>query len=187
MIKKLLLTFLVLGFSISIKAQLFNQDFSLSTLVLDYFSTVPNANQFNGLTTTNSKLTTSITNGVLQFERTDAASIYAYRNFNLTEKPTLVQLKFDFELSNYQSGTQNPAFSVFIGNSFSNASFGTNSTYASRFGIVGAPSSNYFSGNQSITFYPNPVKDSLQMQVPKSLEKLAIKVYTVQGKLYNQA
>ena len=172
MIKKLLLTFLVLGFSISIKAQLFNQDFSSSTLVLDYFNTVPNANQFNGLTTTNSKLTTSIENGSLQFKRTDAASIYAYRNFNLTENPTLVQLKFDFELSNYQSGTQNPTFSVFIGNSFSNASFGTNSTYASRFGIVGkngtnefkvttvdniggAPSSNYFSGKQNITFFVN--------------------------------
>jgi|GEM_PF-1782035 len=172
MIKKLLLTFLVLGFSISIKAQLFNQDFSSSTLVLDYVSVVPDANQFNGLTNGNSSLTTSITNGVLQFERTDAASIYAYRNFNLTENLTLVKLKFDFELSNYQSGTQNPTFSVFIGNSFSNASFGTNSTYASRFGIVGkngtnefkvttvdniggAPSSNYFSGKQNITVFVN--------------------------------
>jgi hypothetical protein len=172
MIKKLLFAFVILGFSTSIKAQLFHQDFSASTAVSDYVSTVPDFGEFNGLTESKTNLTTSINNGALQLERTDAATMYAYRNFNLTENPTLVQLKLDFELSNYQSGTQNPTFSVFIGNSFSSSSFGTTSTYASRFGIVGkdgadefkvttidniggAPSSSYFSGNQNITFIVN--------------------------------
>jgi len=170
--KKLLFTILVLAFSSSIKAQLFTQDFSVSTVVSDYISTVPDIGDFNGLTESKTNLVTSINNGALQFERTEAATIYAFRNFNLTENPTLVQFKFDFELSNYQSGTQNPTFSIFIGNSFSSSSFGTNSTYASRFGIVGkngtnefkvttidniggAPSSSYYTGKQEITFIVN--------------------------------
>lgn len=172
MIKKLLFTIVLLIFSSSIKAQLFNQDFSASTAVSDYASTVPDYGEFNGITESKTNLIASINDEALQFERTDAATIYAYRNFDLTENPTLVQFKFDFELSNYQSDTQNPTFSVFIGNSFSSSSFGTNSTYASRFGIVGkdgtnefkvttvdningAPSSSYYSGKQEITFIVN--------------------------------
>ncbi|WP_159951835.1 T9SS type A sorting domain-containing protein [Polaribacter septentrionalilitoris] len=168
--RSILLILLVL--SSAFKAQTFQQDFESSTVVSDYISTVPDIGDFNGLTESKTNLITSINNGALQFERNEAATIYAFRNFNLTENPTLVQFKFDFELSNYQSGTQNPTFSVFVGNSFSSSSFGTNSTYASRFGIVGkngtnefkvttvdniggAPSSSYYTGKQEITFIVN--------------------------------
>jgi hypothetical protein len=171
-IKKINFLVVLLSFSFSVKAQLFTQDFESSSTVSDYVSAVPDSGQFNGITTGQSGLVTTINIGALQFERTDTATMYAYRNFNFTENPTLVQLKFDFELSNYQAGTQNPTFSVFIGNSFSSGSFGTNSTYASRFGIVGkdgtnefkvttvdniggAPSSSDFAGKQNITFVVN--------------------------------
>jgi len=120
--KTVVLLFTII-WSNTLNAQLFTQDFESSTSVSDYISVVPNIGEFNGMTTGQSGLITSINK--LQFERTDAATMYAYRNYDFTENPTFVQLKFDFELSNYQSGTQNPTLSVFIGNSFFNASFGT--------------------------------------------------------------
>lgn len=172
MIKKLLLFSILTVFTTSVNAQIFNQDFESSIKLTDYISTTPNSGQFNGITTGQSSLTTSITNGALRFERTGTATMYAYRNFNFTENPNFVQLKFDFELSNYQQGTQNPSFTVFIGSNFSSTSFGSSSTYASRIGLVGkdgsnefkvstvdniggAPSTSYFSGKQTITFVVN--------------------------------
>jgi hypothetical protein len=171
-VKKICVAVIIMSDSITVNAQLFTQNFESSSTLSEYISVVPNVGQFNAITTGQSGLVTTINNGTLQFERTDTATMYAYRNFNFTENPTLVQLKFDFELSNYQAGTQNPTFSIFIGNSFSSASFGTNSTYASRFGIVGkdgtnefrvttvdniggAPSSSDFAGKQNITFVVN--------------------------------
>ncbi|WP_298767172.1 T9SS type A sorting domain-containing protein [uncultured Polaribacter sp.] len=165
------------------QAQVFIQDFEGSTAVSDYVSTVPSIGEFNGLTQGQTGLTTTITNGALQFERTNTATMFAYRNFNFSENPTLVQFQFDFELENYQSGTQNPLFSVFIGNSFSNASFGTNSSFASRFGILGkdgsnefrvttvdningAPSSGFFTGKQTITFIINNSGSSQNFDAP---------------------
>ncbi|MFS4482729.1 T9SS type A sorting domain-containing protein [Hyunsoonleella sp. 2307UL5-6] len=172
MIKKLVLASIGFFFSVSLYAQLFTQDFENSSTVSDYVSVVPDIGQFNGLTAAGANYTTTISNGALQFERSGTATLFAYRNYNFSENPTFVQFKFDFELSNYQQGTQNPTFSVFVGNGFSNASFGTNSTYASRFGIVGkdgtnefrvttvdniggAPSSSDFAGKQNITFIIN--------------------------------
>lgn len=171
LIKKSLLA-LIMSASISLNAQLFTQDFESSTTVSDYQSVVPNVGQFSAITIGTSSLNTTITNGTLQFERTAAATMFAYRNYVFSENPTFVQLKFDFELSNYKSGTQNPNFSVFVGNSFSAQSFGTNSSFASRFGIIGkdgsnefrvatvdniggSPSSNDFVGKQNITFVVN--------------------------------
>lgn len=170
--KKLLLLSFIIGFYTSINAQIFTQDFSASTAVLDYVSETPNTGQFDAISSSGSSSTTSINNEALRFNRTGAASLYAYRNFTFATNPTFVQLKFDFEISNYQAGTQSPLFSVFIGSGFSSASFGTTSTYASRFGIAaqdnagefkvssidnigGAPSSGAFSGKQTITFVVN--------------------------------
>jgi hypothetical protein len=187
MIKWLLSILTLLFASASMNAQLFKQDFENSTTVSDYVSVVPGIGEFNGLTTGQTGLTTTISNGALQFERTDVATMYAYRNFNFNENPTLVQFKFDFELSNFQSGTQNPIFSIFIGNSFSNASFGTNSSYASRFGIVGgnganefrlttvdniggAPSSGSFAGKQTITFIVNNSGSNQTYTAPNGTE-----------------
>lgn len=172
MIKNYLFFVLLLSFSVSIKAQIFTQNFSGSTTVSDYVSTTPNSGQFDAISSSGSSLSASITNNALRFERTATSSMYAYRNFTFITNPTFVQLKLDFEGSNFQKGTQNPVFSVYIGSGFSSASFGTSSTYTSRFGIIagttanefkigtvdnigGAPNSGTFSGKQTITFVVN--------------------------------
>ncbi|SNR71005.1 Por secretion system C-terminal sorting domain-containing protein [Lutibacter agarilyticus] len=170
--KKFLLLSLAMSFCISLNAQIFKQDFSSSTSIADYVSTTPNIGQFDNISPNGANLTASIINRALRFNRTSTATIYAYRNFTFAANPTFVQLKFDFEVSNYQAGTQSPLFSVFIGSGFSSASSGSSSDFTSRFGINaqtangefkvstidnigGAPSSSIFSGKQTITFVVN--------------------------------
>ena len=128
--------------------------------------------QFESISGTSSSFSSSISNGTLRFTRSGTASIFAYRNFTFSNKPTFVQLKMDFEASANTMGTQTPIFSVLIGSSFTSASSGTSSAYASRFGILaqsnpgsfkvstidnimGAPQSSEFSGKQTITFIVN--------------------------------
>ncbi|WP_299015998.1 T9SS type A sorting domain-containing protein [uncultured Polaribacter sp.] len=169
--KKILLIAILLFASITIEAQIFTQDFESSTAVSAYESANPNIGQFNNIGS-GSSATNSIANGALKFERTGRASMFAYRNFDFETDPKFVQLKFDFELNNYQQGTQNPSFTVFIGSNFSTASFGQSSTYASRIGLIGKDNSNqfristvdniggvggsnFFSGKQTITFVVN--------------------------------
>lgn len=161
-----------MSFSVSLTAQMFQQDFSTSTVVSDYVSSTPNMGQFSGISASATALVTSINNGALRFNRTATSSMYAYRNFTLSENPTFVQLKFDFEASGNLAGTQSPVFSVLIGSDFSESSSGSTSAYASRFGILaqatsgefiistidnigGAPQSAVFSGKQTITFIVN--------------------------------
>ncbi|UMB54103.1 T9SS type A sorting domain-containing protein [Lutibacter sp. A64] len=191
MIKKVLLISLLIGFSTSVHTQIFMQDFCASNTVSDYVSATPNVGQFNKISSSSANLATSINNGALSFKRTGAASMYAYRNFTFSTNPTFVQLKLDFEGSNFQTGTQNPVFSVYIGNGFSSASFGSNSTYASRFGIIagananefkvgtvdnigGAPSSAVFTGKQTITFVVNNSGEDKSYTAPNgSIETVA--------------
>jgi Secretion system C-terminal sorting domain len=176
--KRILFLSIALCFSYnSVKAQMFTQDFSSSTTVADYVSATPNLGQFEGLTQSSAApstaLVTTITNGALRFNRTATASIWAFRNYTYPVKPTFVQLRMDFEASGNVVGTQTPVFSVFVGSGFTTASTGTNSAYASRFGIVAqanpgefkissvdniggsAPQTNVFSGKQTITFIIN--------------------------------
>lgn len=177
MIKKQFFFILIFGFSISIKAQLFNQNFNTSTSVSDYISAAPSADQFTEISTNGSNFTTSITNNALRFNRTGTGTMYAYKNISFTKKPEFVQLKFDFEASNHELNKNN-VFAIFIGSTFTSTSAGSTSNYASRFGIStrgnqgefrittidnigGAPSSANFSGKQTITFIVNS-KDSNQ-------------------------
>ncbi|WP_299059566.1 T9SS type A sorting domain-containing protein [uncultured Polaribacter sp.] len=187
MIKKLFFTLLFLSFSISIKAQLFNQDFSGSTTIEDYISTAPNSGQFNEISTNGSNFTTSITNETLRFNRTGTGTMYAFRNISFETKPEFVQLKFDFEASNHQLNKNN-VFAIFVGSTFTSASNGQSSNYASRFGIStrenqgefristidnigGAPSSGTFSGKQTITFIVNSKETAQTYTTPNNLSE----------------
>jgi len=145
--------------------------------VADYVnSSAPNSGQFNSISQSSAApstaLVTTITDGALRFDRTASATVFAYRNYSFSTKPTFVQLKMDFEATANVIGSQTPVFSVYIGSAFSSASTGTTSVYASRFGILaqatagdfkigtidnigGAPSSALFSGRQTITFVVN--------------------------------
>ncbi|WP_372775100.1 T9SS type A sorting domain-containing protein [Mangrovibacterium sp.] len=170
--KRIILLSVLLSIFLTSKAQLFEQDFSSSTNVSDYVSSIPNSGQFDAISPNGTAVTSSIENGALRFNRTGTGSIYVNRNFTFATNPTVVQLKLDFEVRNYQTGTQNPLFSVFVGSGFSSASSGSSSDFASRFGIQaqtgsgefkvstidnigGAPSSGIFTGKQTITFIVN--------------------------------
>lgn len=190
MIKKLLLTFVVFCLSTSIKAQLFNQNFSVSNKVEDYISASPSSDKFNGISPSQTNFTTSITNGALRFNRTGVGTMYAYKNIQFVTQPKFVQLKFDFEATNHELNKNN-VFAIFIGSSFSSASAGSSSNYASRFGIStrgnqgefristidnigGAPSSATFSGKQTITFIVNNKQTSQNYTAPDgSTEEIA--------------
>tara|TARA_R110002051_G_scaffold95649_1_gene165593 strand:- start:22298 stop:25669 length:3372 start_codon:yes stop_codon:yes gene_type:complete len=171
MLKKIRFAFVLLCFSISIKAQLFNQDFNSSTSIEDYISVSPSGDQFTEISTNGSNFSTSITNGALRFNRTGIGTMYAYKNISFTKRPEFVQLKFDFEATNHELNKNN-VFAIFIGSSFSSSAAGSTSNYASRFGIStkgnqgefritsidnigGSVSSGTFSGKQTITFIVN--------------------------------
>lgn len=187
MIKKLICVLVFLSFSISIKAQLFNQDFNESTSIEDYISTAPNSGQFNEISTNGTNFTTRITNGALRFNRTGTGTMYAFRNIAFEKKPEFVQLKFDFEASNHQLNKNN-VFAIFVGSTFTSASAGSSSNYASRFGIStrgnqgefrvstidnigGAPSSATFSGKQTITFIVNSKETDQTYTAPNSISE----------------
>jgi Secretion system C-terminal sorting domain len=156
----------------SVKAQLFTQDFSSSTTVADYVSATPNSGQFNAISPTAGNLTTTITDGALRFNRTASAGIYAFRNYTFSVKPTFVQFKMDFDASTATVSNQNPAnpaFTVFIGPSFSTALTGLTVPFVSRCGIYiqnaagdfkigsvdGGTFIDTFSGKQTITIVVN--------------------------------
>lgn len=187
MIKKLFFVLITLGFSKSIKAQLFNQNFNTSTSIEDYISTAPNSGQFNEISTNGTNFTTSITNGALRFNRTGAGTMYAYRNIAFETKPEFVQLQFDFEASNHELNKNN-VFAIFIGSTFTSSSAGSSSNYASRLGIStrgnqgefkvstidnigGAPSSATFSGKQTITFIVNSKETGQTYTTPNNLSE----------------
>ncbi|MFK8059611.1 MAG: T9SS type A sorting domain-containing protein [Polaribacter sp.] len=187
MIKKILFALLILASTENVKAQLFNQDFSASTSVLDYISTSPDSGQFNEISRNGSNFTTSITNGALRFNRTGTGTMYAYRNINFVTKPEFVQLKFDFEASNHELNKNN-VFAIFIGSDFTSSSNGSTSNYASRFGIStrgnqgefriatidnigGAPNTATFSGKQTITFVVNSKETNQTYTAPNGISE----------------
>ncbi|MEN8884057.1 MAG: T9SS type A sorting domain-containing protein [Flavobacteriaceae bacterium] len=187
MIKKLCIAFLIFGFSKPIKAQLFNQDFSASSSVEEYVSSSPSKSKFNGISINGTNFTTSITNGALRFNRTGTGTMYAYKNIAFETKPEFVQLKFDFEATNHELNKNN-VFAIFVGSTFTSASAGSSSNYASRFGIStrgnqgefrvssidnigGAPSSATFSGKQTITFIVNSKETAQTYTAPNSISE----------------
>ena len=187
MLKRIQLVLVLLCFSASIKAQLFKQDFNASNSILDYISTAPNSGQFNEISRNGSNFTTSITNGALRFNRTGTGTMYAYRNIDFITKPQFVQLKFDFEATNHELNKNN-VFAIFVGSTFTSASNGSTSNYASRFGIStrgnqgefriatidnigGAPSSANFSGKQTITFIVNSKDSNQTYTAPNALSE----------------
>ena len=164
------------------QAQIFTQNFNSSNTLSNYIDTSPNIGQFNAISTGNNNFTTTINNGALRFNRIGDGTMYAYRNFNFNTNPRLVELKMDFEASDNEINKNN-VFAVFVGSGFTNASHGSNSTFASRFGIStrgsvgsfrvstidnigGAPSTADFSGKQTIRFIVNNTTQSQTYTAP---------------------
>lgn len=173
---------LLITFASLCDAQIFKQDFSASTTISNYINSAPDIGQFTAISASGTNFTASITNEALRFNRTGAGTMFAYRNFVFQKNPTFVQLQFDFEASNHELNKNN-VFAIFIGSDFSDASAGSSSNYASRFGIStlgsqgefkvstidnigGAPSSSAFSGKQTITFIVNSTTENQTYTAP---------------------
>lgn len=186
--RQLLLIFLTLIISSYSYSQIFKQDFNASNVLSSYINGIPDSGQFNAVSSGNANFTTSIHNGALRFNRTGAGTMYAYRNFDFSTNPRLVELKFDFEVRNNELNKNN-VFAIFIGSEFSNASAGSNSNFASRFGIStraeagefrlstidnigGAPSTATFSGKQTIRCIVNSTNETQTYIAPNGTNEL---------------
>ena len=93
--------YLIILLSISfgaLKAQLFNQSFTSSTVVGDYVSLTPNTGQFTSISNATNN-PSSITANALRYTKTGGSSGYFARNTAFAGPPTFLQVKFDFTLS----------------------------------------------------------------------------------------
>ncbi|GEM_PF-373626 len=102
-------------------AQLFQQDFSSSTVVGSYVNlAAPSANQFNAVSNfANSP--SSITNGALRFNKIGASSAYFVRSTNFAVTPSFVSVKFKFRVSNNVTGSDTDVLArFFLGKDFTN-------------------------------------------------------------------
>ncbi|HEX7367611.1 MAG TPA: hypothetical protein VF273_10970, partial [Pelobium sp.] len=166
--KKILLLCLLTSFYFKSEAQLFTQSFNSSTTVADYVSATPNTGQFTSISN-GSNNASSITGGALRFTKTGGSSGYFARTAGFAATPTLVQIKFDFQISSQASGADYQA-SFYVGDALTDNVNITNANFHSRisfnfsatagsFGLrdVGASTNgaNTYSGKQTITFVVN--------------------------------
>lgn len=166
--KKILLSILLVSFYFKSEAQLFTQNFSSSTTVTDYVSATPNTGQFTSISSgTNNP--SSITGGALRFTKSGGSSGYFARSTNFSATPTLVQIKFDFQISSQASGADNQA-TFYVGDALSDNTTVTSANFHSRisfnfsatagsFGLrdvgAGTNGANTYAGKQTITFVVN--------------------------------
>lgn len=156
----------------SLKAQIFTQNFESSISLSDYVSNTPTSLQFSDIHTEPNAVA-SITNNALRIEKTAFTKTYFFRtpNPNLTEIPTFLQFKFDFEVTNNSQDHPDNRREIpfYFGPTFADSGT-TSATYHSRFGLgISATTGNFFlkildngsakstefSGKQTITFIIN--------------------------------
>lgn len=174
---------MLLWVSVTINAQIFNQDFQSSTVLSDYVSETPTATQLSEVHA-EPGVVASITNNALRIEKTDFLRTYFYRTPNptLTEAPTLLQFKFDFQVTNNSQDHPDNRREIpfYFGPTF--AASGTSiSTFHTRFGLGisatsgnfflkildnGSTKSNEFSGKQTITLIINNSGKDLNYTAP---------------------
>ena len=187
--RHLLFLSLILSNLFNAQVTVFNQNFNSSTTLSSYIGNgLPEQNQFSDISTGNANFTTTINNSSLRFHRTNTGTMYAYRNFDFSTNPRFVELKLDFEASNHELNKNN-VFTIFLGSDFTEASTGSSSNFASRFGIStlaregefrlstidnigGAPNSPVFSGKQTIRFIVNNTNQNQNYTAPDGSNEL---------------
>lgn len=154
---------------LSIKAQIFAQNFSSSSTVSTYVSaSTPNSGQFNAISSSGAGTVVSITNGKLQFSQTANAGSFS-RTTDFSPTPTLIKYAFKLSVSGNSTATTNVG--VFqIGSAFGTAnSSESNANTHSRLGVnfsatngtftlrdIGtSTNSTSLSGEQQISWYVN--------------------------------
>lgn len=166
--KRILLLGIALIVFTELKAQLFSQDFSSSTTVSSYVSATPSIGQFTSINNATNN-PTSIISGALRYTKTGGSTGYFARTANFASTPTLIQIKFDFQVSAQASGEDNVA-TFYVGDNLTDNTSISNSQFHSRisfnfsatagsFGLrdvgAGTNGANTFAGKQTITFVVN--------------------------------
>lgn len=169
------------------EAQLFQQDFSSSSLVSDYVSATPNTGQFNAIGSSGGGTTFSISNNALQYIRSSNAGSFS-RTTDFTTIPTAIRYKFDLTVSGNTAAATNAAvWQVGSGYGTANNAETNANTYArialNLTAIDGAfqlrdinttTNSANFSGTQTITWVMNNSGASLNYVGPNgNTESLA--------------
>src|SRR5690606_18590591 len=154
--------------SLAVQAQLFIQDFESSTVLSDYYSTVPGINQFNSIKA-NGTTIAEIADGSLRLTRADSSSCGFYRNTDFIPVPKIIQYTFDIEVSGNSAG-QTTAATFYAGSGLaSGVSLESDKKKIhSRFGInlgsnpgefsvrqISGSSGKTYSGRQTLTWVVN--------------------------------
>ncbi len=176
--KKILLLVFLTCFYFEGQAQLFSQNFSSSSTVADYISATPTTAQFTSINNATNN-PTSITGGVLRFSKSGGSTGYFARTTGFSSTPTLIQIKFDFQISSQASAGSNEA-TFYVGDGLTDNASVSNSNFHSRVSFnfeatsgefslrdVGASTNgaNTYSGKQTITFVVNN-SDATQTYTP---------------------
>ena len=145
--RKVLLSFAILGGGLSVNAQLLQQDFQSSTTVASYVNaTAPNNAQFNSISTSGTSTTVSIattgTNNALRFNRNggNAGSFSRTTDF---ANPNTLMYRLDLSVNGTVAATSAATFQVGSGFGTANTAESNANTYA-RFAVnVIANSTNF--------------------------------------------
>ncbi|MBK0383296.1 T9SS type A sorting domain-containing protein [Pedobacter sp. SD-b] len=145
--KILLLTIFILSI-LTLKAQIFSQDFNGTTDYTTLVSATPNSNQFNAIGTASSATTVGIVSSKLKYSRstvTNANGSFT-RNTDFSPVPQIIIYKVDVELTgNTASQTSAAVFQVGTGFSSGSNSPESNAKVHSRFSINMETTSGQFS------------------------------------------
>lgn len=154
--------------ALHVRAQLFTQNFEGSTILSDYYNSVPGINQFNSIKT-NGSTSAAIINGRLSFTHLNASTCGFYRNTDFIPAPKIIQYKFDIEILD-NTASQTTAAVFYIGSGLANGvSEETNlENVHSRIGVnissntgefsfkpISGSTGNTYTGQQNITWVIN--------------------------------
>lgn len=168
--RKLLLSISLIVSITELKAQLFSQNFSSSTVVSNYVSGTPTVNQFTSISNAVNN-PSSITANSLRFTKTGGSTGYFARSIAFSGPPQMIQIKFDFEISANPNILNTNQATFYIGSTIAdNATAPANADFHSRLTFnfdatignfslrdVGASTNgaNSYSGRRTITFVVN--------------------------------
>lgn len=184
--KVLLLGILTLSI-LTLKAQIFIQNFNGTTDYTTLVSATPNSNQFNSIGTAGANTTVAIVSSKLKYTRSTASSTSGSftRNKDFSPIPEIIIYKVDIELTgNTSSQTSSAVFQVGSGFSSSSNSSEPNANLHSRFSLnmettagqfsvrdikSGTNGTGTYSGTQTLTWVINNSSSSYSYTPPSGI------------------
>ncbi|WP_026904263.1 T9SS type A sorting domain-containing protein [Pedobacter glucosidilyticus] len=191
--KKFLLFLLGLSNSVFAQTTIFSQDFSSSAVVADYVSGTPGIGQFTAINNATNN-PTSINSGTLRFAKSGGSTGYFSRITPFTGAPELLEVKFDFEISNNLAAAAITQATFYVGSNFENSAsapatvdfhsritfnFETTGSFSLR-NIGPNTNGNIYTGKRTITLVINNTSSSQDYLAPSGvLESVGIDAYDI--------